>query len=168
MAARSQAAALEAWGTRQNLFAEGKAAVTDDADAIAAAMAHAGIPLRRAVGSRDPFSLAPGLPDVPDDPRRKTPALKVVARTREPPADRARDVAPKPRPPDRSALNAAQARLAAINAQRLDEVARLAERRAALDTEDAAARRRWIAERKAAQAAVAQAQRAFRAAGGEP
>lgn len=168
VAARSQAAALEAWGTRQNLFAEGKAAVTDDADAIAAAMAHAGIPLRRAVGSRDPFSLAPGLPDVPDAPRRKTPALKGGGRTREPPADRARDVAPKPRPPDRSALTAAQARLAAINAQRLDEVARLAERRAALDAEDAVARRRWIAERKAAQAAVAQAQRAFRAAGGEP
>ncbi len=37
VAASSQAAALRAWGTRQNLFASGDAALTTEASAVAAA-----------------------------------------------------------------------------------------------------------------------------------
>lgn len=160
VAARSQAAALKAWGTRQNLFAEGRAKVSDDADAIAAALAHPEIPLRRAVGSKEPFSLEPGLPQVPDAPRRKTPDLRVVK------TERAPTPAPKP-PADRSALNAAEKVLTAINSRRLDEEAALAERRAALEADEIASRQRWIADRKAAEAAAEKARRAYRAAGGE-
>lgn len=159
VAARSQAAALAAWGTRQNLFAEGRATVTTDPEAIAAALAHPEVPLRRAVGSTDPFSLEPGLPDVPDPPRRPKPDLKVVKAA----------PAPKPKapPPDRSALEAAEKALTAINARRLDEEAALAKRRAALEAEETASRQRWIAERKSAEAALDKARRAYRAAGGE-
>jgi hypothetical protein len=159
VAARSQAAALEAWGTRQNLFAEGRAKVSDDLDAIAAALAHPGVPLRRAVGSKDPFSLEPGLPQVPDAPKRKKPDLKVVKTAPAP--------APKAPPPNRSDLIAAEKALTTINSRRLDEEAALAERRAALEADEIASRQRWIAERKAAEAALDKARRAYRAAGGE-
>ncbi len=159
VAARNQAAALEAWGTRQNLFAEGRAKVTDDPDAIAAALAHPEVPLRRAVGSKDAFSLEPGLPQVPDAPKRNTPDLKVVKTIPAP--------TPKAPPPDRSDLNAAEKALTAINSRRLDEEAALAERRAALEADEIASRQRWLAARKAAEATLEKARRAYRAAGGE-
>ena len=38
VAAPSQAAALRAWGTHQNLFADGQARVTDDPQAVEAAL----------------------------------------------------------------------------------------------------------------------------------
>ncbi|MDR6624517.1 hypothetical protein [Caulobacter segnis] len=159
VAARSQAAALAAWGTRQNLFAEGRAKVTDDPEAIAVALAHPEVPLRRAVGSKDPFSLEPGLPDVPEAPKRKAPDPKVVKAAPAP--------APKAPPPDRSKLAAAEKALTAINIRRLDEEAALAERRAALEADEIASRQRWIKDRKAAEAELEKARRAYRAAGGE-
>src|SRR5438045_1623573 len=55
VAAPSQAAALRAWGTHQNLFASGDARLTTDEGAVRAALAHPEIPLRRALGSNDPF-----------------------------------------------------------------------------------------------------------------
>ena len=161
VAARSQAAALAAWGTRQNLFAEGRATVTDDPDAIAAALAHPEVPLRRAVGSRDRFSLEPSLPDVPDPPKRRKPELKVATTGSSPPSK------PTARPPDRAALAAAEKTLTAINSRRLDEEAALAERRAALEADEAASRQRWTADRKTAEAVLEKARRAYRAAGGE-
>ena len=48
VAAPSQAAALRAWGTHQNLFADGQARVTDDPQAIEAALAYPETPLKRA------------------------------------------------------------------------------------------------------------------------
>ncbi|RYF99054.1 MAG: cell envelope biogenesis protein TolA, partial [Caulobacteraceae bacterium] len=59
VAAPSQAAALRAWGVRQNLFADGTARLTDDSQAVEAALAHPETPLRRAVGSSEPFALEP-------------------------------------------------------------------------------------------------------------
>nr|MBA3810869.1 cell envelope biogenesis protein TolA [Caulobacteraceae bacterium] len=59
VAAPSQAAALRAWGTHQNLFADGQARIANDAKAVAAARAHPETPLRRAVGSSDAFALEP-------------------------------------------------------------------------------------------------------------
>jgi hypothetical protein len=53
VAAPSQAAALRAWGTRQNLFASGDAKVVTDEAAVAAATAQPETPLRRAIGSTD-------------------------------------------------------------------------------------------------------------------
>lgn len=162
VAAPSQAKALEAWGIRQNLFAEGRASLTDDPDAIAAALAHPGVPLRRAVGSKAAFSLEPGLPEVPEAPKRKGPNLKLV-----PKAERPAQPAPAPPPPDRSALDAAEKALTAINARRIEEEAELARRREALEAEESASRQRWIKDRKAAEAQLDRARRAYRAAGGE-
>lgn len=159
VAAPNQAKALAAWGTRQNLFAEGRAIITDDAEAVAAAMAHPETPLRRAVGSKDPFSLDPGLPTVPDGPARKRPKLEVVAKA-EPPLS-------GPAAPDRSALSAAEKALAAIKRRRIEEERRLAHRREALEADEAAARQQWGKDLKAAEAKLEAARRAYRAEGGE-
>lgn len=161
VAASSQAAALAAWGTRQNLFAEGRAKVTDDPHAVAAALAHPEVPLRRAVGSNDPFSLDPGLPEAPTGPSLPKPRLKLVAKAATPPA-------PAPRPaPDRAALAAAEQRLTALNTERLAEEAAFQRRREAMEADALAARQRWAKARKAAQDDLAKAQRAYRAQGGE-
>jgi hypothetical protein len=78
VAAPSRAAALRAWGTRQDLFASGEARETADPAAIAAATAQPETPRRRAVGSTDPLALEPtSLPKVPDAPKKA--AAKPVA-----------------------------------------------------------------------------------------
>ena len=95
VAAASQAAALRAWGTKQNLFAGGGARLTDDPQAVAAALASPDVPLRRVVGTDNPFELEPrGLPEVPEAPKKwaedihpKTPP-RLVPRVRKPAADR--------------------------------------------------------------------------------
>jgi hypothetical protein len=49
VAAPSQTAALRAWGSHQNLFAEGLAKVTTESAAVEAALKHPETPLRRAI-----------------------------------------------------------------------------------------------------------------------
>src|SRR5215468_10575945 len=91
VAAPSKKAALEAWGSRQDLFHTGLAALAKDKEAISAALKHPGIVLKRLAGSREPFTVEPGLPRVkagpkkspaakpaPPEPRGKRPALKLV------------------------------------------------------------------------------------------
>jgi hypothetical protein len=156
VAAPSQAAALRAWGVQQNLFAEGQARVSDDPQATAAARAHPGTPLRRAVGTRGAFELNPdSLPDIPDAPRRK--ATRAVP---------SKPVPAKP-PADRSELDAAEAALRALDARRKREEARLRARQADLDQQVADRQAAYVAERKAAATAVAAHRQAYRRAGGE-
>jgi hypothetical protein len=157
VAAPSQAAALKAWGTRQNLFAEGQARVIDDPRTVAAALVHPGQPLRRAAGSSEPYGLEPGLPQVPKLARPKgAPAAKP-----------AKTPAPKPRPaPDRRALDKAEAQLKSVNDRRIAEEADIARRRDLLDAEDERARRNWSTARAAAERAVEQARAAYEQAGG--
>lgn len=159
VAAPNQAAALAAWGIRQNLFAEGRAEVSDDPAAVDAALAHPEIPLRRAIGSGDPFTLEPNLPQVPDTPKRPKPVLKVVPKAKAP--------EPKRPPADRSEVEASERQLTAINERRIEEEAEFQRRRDALEAEETASRRRWAAERKAAEAKLDKARRAYRAQGGE-
>lgn len=159
VAAPNQAAALAAWGIRQNLFAEGRARISEDPAAVEAALAQPEIPLRRAIGSQDPFGLEPNLPDVPDPPRRVQPSLKVVPK--------AKAAEPARPPADRSQVNAAEKQLTAINARRLEEEAEFQRRREALEAEETASRRRWAADRKSAEAQLDKARRAYRAEGGE-
>lgn len=84
IAAPSMKAALEAWGSRTNLFHQGFAKESDDPDTIAATMAKPGVVLRRAVGSNQPFSEDAELPtDLPFGKARKKPA-KTAAKRREP------------------------------------------------------------------------------------
>ncbi|NGM49313.1 hypothetical protein G5B46_06815 [Caulobacter sp. 602-2] len=157
VAAPNQAAALAAWGTRQNLFAEGAASLVTDATVVEAALAHPGTPLRRAVGSTRGYSLEPDLPEVPEAPRAK-PKLKVV--------EKAAPSAPRPKP-DRRALDKAEKVLARINQRRIDDEADIARRRTALEAEDEASKARWREDRRKAEKAVVAARRAFTDAGGE-
>lgn len=155
VAAPNQAAALAAWGVRQNLFAEGRARVSKDEANADAALANPGVPLRRAIGSLDAFSLEPALPRAPAAPG--PPRLKVVAEAKGP---------VKPRP-DRSALARAERALAAVNQRRAEEEADIRRRREALDAEDEASRGRWRQDRAKAEKGVVEARRAYEASGGE-
>jgi hypothetical protein len=156
IAAPSRAAALRAWGVHQDLFADGQARETTDAQAVEAALAHPDTPLRRAVGSSDPFALeSVGLPKVPDAPRKAAPA-KVKAKP-----------APAKPPADRSALDKAEAALRGLDEARKGEEADLRRRQTDLDAEIQAAQGAYVERRKAAAAAIEQARDAYRKAGGE-
>ena len=158
VAAPSQAAALRAWGMRQNLFAEGQARVATDEEAIKAALSHPEIPLQRAVGSKDAFTLAPtGLPTLPGAPRRPKGEGAGKPRSRPPPARPAAD---------RRALDAAEQALHALDADREREEADLRRRQEDLDAEIADSQEAYALSRKAASAALAKARQAYRAAGG--
>jgi hypothetical protein len=146
VAAPSQAAALRAWGVHQDLFASGDAKVTAEPDAVEAAMAHPGAPLKRPVGGKGAFRLDPDLPRAPE-------------------AKRGERAPPKP---DRAPLAAAEARLEHIEEAQARGEAEFFARREALEAEEAAARKRWAADCKQAQADVQRERRAFAKAGGHP
>jgi hypothetical protein len=157
VAAPSQAAALRAWGVHQNLFANGEARITKDEDAVRAALAHPETPLKRALGSNDPFGLEANLPEAPAA-KRRTPAARPSAKAR-----------PQPEPPppaDRSALDAAEAALLKLDQDRKHEEAALRRQQDALDERRAAAQADYVTGRKAATAAVLDARKAYRKAGG--
>lgn len=158
VAASSQAAALRAWGTHQNLFADGQAHVTTDEAAVKAALAHPETPLRRAVGSNDGFELNPtSLPKVPDGPKRpKTAASPAKAPTK---------ARPKP-PADRSRLDTSESALRTLDEDRKREEANLRLRQDELAAEIAAAQEAYVRRRRAASAAVVEARKAYRKAGG--
>jgi len=157
VAAPSQAAALRAWGVRQDLFASGDARLSTDADAISAATARPGTTLRRAVGSSDPFALEPAsLPKVPDAPRTKS--VK--------PAKKTAPAAPKRPRADRTRLNTAETALAGLDETRKREEAGFRREAVDLESRRAAAQGAYVEARKAAAAKVAQARTAYRKAGG--
>jgi hypothetical protein len=162
LAAPSQAAALKAWGTHRNLFATGHAKVATDEAAIAAALEHPGILLRRALGSNEPFAVEPtSLPKIPDLP-------KAVRAAATPSASKAKPKpAPAPRPPaDRSRLNAAEAALGQLDDERKREEADLRRKQEELDAKRTAAQQDYVEARKKATTAVVAARDAYRKAGG--
>jgi hypothetical protein len=157
VAAASQAAALRAWGTHQNLFASGEATVTTDKSAVAAAIAHPETPLRRAVGTREAFVLEPtGLPSVPDAPKKV--ASKPKPKTKSP--------SPIKPPADRSKLDAAEAALRALDQRRKGEEADFAKQEQDLLARREAAQSAYVKSRKAASAQVVEARTAYRKVGG--
>jgi hypothetical protein len=157
VAAPSQAAALRAWGTHQNLFASGEATVTTDEAAIAAAIAHPETPLRRAIGSKDAFALEPtSLPQVPDAPKKA--AVKPAAKTK--PAAPTRPAA------DRSSLSAAEKALGELDDARKREEADFRRQEEDLEARRAAAQSAYVEARKFATAKVVDARTAYREAGG--
>jgi colicin import membrane protein len=85
IAAPSMKAALEAWGTKTNLFHQGVAKEVDDPDVIAATMRKPGVILKRPIGSNGPFKEHADLPtDLPTTEVRKGRTAKRPAK-REPP-----------------------------------------------------------------------------------
>jgi hypothetical protein len=158
VAAPSQAAALRAWGSHQNLFAEGLAKVTTDAAAVEAAVKHPETPLRRAIGSNDAFELeAASLPKVPR--AEKT-------RVGEETSDPARKSKPVPPPPDRSALDNAERELDRLETQRRREEDRFGRRWDELHREQEEARQKYANAKDAADQAVKASRKAYRRAGG--
>lgn len=157
VAVPSQPAALKAWGLRQDLFASGHAKVAEDPQAIAAALEHPDIPLKRAVGSGDPFELEA-------TPKAKAPPPSGIDRPRK---ARAKAAKPPPKPPaDRGPLDAAQSALEALEAAWARDEAALIRRREELEAEITEARAAHADARKAARAAIAEARSAYRKAGG--
>ena len=85
VAAPSMKAALEAWGSRSNLFQHGFAKVSEDPKIVAATMAHPGVVLRRPVGSDGAFSEHAELPtNLPASKAKQAPAKRSAKRP-EPP-----------------------------------------------------------------------------------
>lgn len=159
VAASSQAAALRAWGVHQNLFSTGLAKVTEDSQAVEAARAHPGIPLKRAAGSSDPFVLEPAhLPAAPEGPKQRTRKDKVRSSPPSTPAEP---------PPDRSLVDAAEAELRKLEESYARQEADLRRRQDELEAERAAAHAAYFADRKAATAAVVSARQKYREAGGK-
>jgi hypothetical protein len=158
VAAPSRAAALRAWGIRQDLFASGEAKETTDAAAIAAATAQPETPLRRAVGSTDPFALEPtSLPKVPDAPKKA--AAKPLAKSK--------PAAPAKPPANRSKLDAAEKALRALDERRKAEEADLRREEDELEARREASQAAYVEARKAAAGKVVDARSEYRKAGGE-
>lgn len=154
VAAPSQKAALAAWGTHQDLFGAGMAAITDDAAAVKAATAQPGVVLKRPAGGKGAFEAdGAALPKVPPAPKKPKGAKA------KPPA--------KPKPADRTALTEAERALKAVEDQHAREQAALDQARRELDTRAFDLERAHRARLKAAEGAVDKARRAYEAAGGE-
>lgn len=155
VAAPSRKAALDAWGVRQDLFKEGLAAETDE-PAAKLALEHPGVVLRRMAGSAAPYAEAAEVDAsaLPPSPGKGRPP-------------KARSAPPPPKPPDRSALDAAEQALAAAEADLKASLADLDTRRRALDEEETTLRRYHDRRRGELDAAVRKAAAAYRQAGGE-
>ena len=159
VAAQNQAAALRAWGMHQNLFANGGAWIATDEEAIKVALAHPQTPLRRAVGTKNPFDLNPVLPKAAGRPRRPVRIAKAGSGELKP--------KPTPKPADRSALDATEAALREVeeNWQTQEESYQI--RRAALDEEETDAKRRYDQARSRAERTARAKRQAFIRAGGQ-
>ena len=93
IAAPSMKAALEAWGSKNNLFHQGFAKESQDPTITAATMATPGVVLRRTVGSNDTFSRNAALPqDFGSVPVKQT-TRKEPAAAKEPQARKLGDKA---------------------------------------------------------------------------
>ncbi len=74
IAAPSMKAALEAWGSKSNLFHQGFAKETDEPAIVEATMEKPGIVLKRPIGSNEPFKETAELPTDISDRARTRPA----------------------------------------------------------------------------------------------
>jgi colicin import membrane protein len=81
VAVPSMKAALEIWGADSNLFHQGFAKESDDADVVAATKAHPGTVLRRPVGTTGPFKETSELPSDLSSPTKRKPAKSVKPAT---------------------------------------------------------------------------------------
>ena len=135
VAAPSQKAALEAWGTRPGEFAKGFAKVTNDPVAVESALAHPGVVLRRPFGSSGRFKRDA-------DP---VPAPKISPRQKQEARERRKKAAMAERRAAEKGLREAEAEAARTRAEIRKREAEFAAERAAVEKE---ARRR-VARAKA-------------------
>ena len=178
VAAPSQKAALEAWGSDANLFARGAAEQVTDADLMREPLAHPGKVIRRPRGTAAEHLAA--LPR--DKPRSSGPKVERKASTqssrtrgRPPNGIRSRPNAPtgskapaktshhKPRP-SRKRLDAAEQALTGAHAAREAAIAEIRRRERALQAERRALERRHDAQIAKKEAMVAEAKEDYRVA----
>jgi len=133
VATSSRAKALAAWGVRQDVFKEGQAHESDDPELVAAATARPGEVLRRPAGSRETLA-------------------------------RLRPAKPPPKGPSKAALKKVadlETRLAALDADHRQAMARLADQRAQLERRAAALEADHAAQRESLEAALSAARQAL-------
>lgn len=136
VAAPSQKAALEAWGSDSNLFALGAAERVENSELMGEALAHPGAVIRRPRGTMAEHIAA--LPKARASPRAR-PKLDIeeedAQRVRKGArAAKAKAPSPKPKPrPDRAPVDRAEAALADAETRHEEERAALAKRQAELD-----------------------------------
>lgn len=146
VAAPSQKAALEAWGSDTNLFASGAAERVEDPELTSEPLANPGKVIRRVRGT-----LAEHMAALPkDSPRRAAKSDGTRPLAQEKPDRPARKAKPKPRP-DRSPLDRAEAELAEAEARHRDARAALERRQAELDRERRKLETEQARERRALQ-----------------
>lgn len=139
VAAPSQKAALEAWGSDHDLFARGVAERVEDPELTREPLAHPGTVIRRLRGTT-----AEQIAALPKDPPRRARAAPEVEKP-----SRAPKARPKPKPkPDRTPLRDAEQALADAQARHAEEQEALARREAELARE-----RRTLEKRQAAEQA---------------
>ncbi len=143
VAVPSQAAALGAWGIRQNLFAEGMAKVAVDKAVVAAALAKPGVVLKRPLGTTGAYAEEAPLPKV------KAAKAKPKARV---------DAAA------RKAAAAAKEELERAEQEHADAQQMLETEQAKIAAKLKAEERAWIARRRALEQTGNRARRALRKA----
>jgi hypothetical protein len=165
VAAPSQKAALEAWGSEHDLFARGVAEVVTDAALTKEPLAHPGEVIKRLRGTTAEQIAA--LP--PDRPRK--PSKREEPEKAEPsPPKKRQSAKPKPAPrPARTALDDAERALAEAEARHraeaktiAEEEAALARRRRKLEKDQEVERARLERERDRAEADYQRAMRKWR------
>jgi len=152
VAAPNQRAALDAFGVHQDLFAQGLAKATADEEAIEAASARPGEPLRRLKGSTSGFQ-----PVANGGVAGWTKAADAVSKGR-----------PKLKAPSRAQLDRAQAALSDLEGEAKSVRSQLAAERRALEAVQAQTSAALDERLAKAQATVEEARAAFRQAGGKP
>jgi hypothetical protein len=178
VAVPSMKAALEAWGSKNNLFHEGFAKVSNDPAVVKATMAKPGIVLRRPVGTDAPFTEHASLPrnfanvvegpgkhrastskphPTPVDEKTAPAAAALYEREqkqREREARREEAAREKERERRERAIVAAEAALEAATAAHKTKVADLEKRRAALERTLKAEDERWTEEKERLEVAL--------------
>ncbi len=160
VAAPSQKAAIEAWGTGKDVFARGEAEIVTDPALTAEPLANPGQIIKRLRATAAEQIAALG---AEDEPVRAAGKGKAKVRPAKPASK------PKPRP-SRAALEEAEVALAQAEARQAEALRAIAEREAALERERKALekkqreeRERLEARRQKAEAAYEEAMRRWRA-----
>lgn len=175
VAAPSMKAALEAWGSKSNLFHQGFAREVDDPAVIEATMAKPGVVLKRPIGSNGPFRETAELPaDLPVDSDRRKPAKpraagrasrkeidqksarKAAEAFEREEKERRKDEAARQRERNRrqEAVVRAQAALDAAEREHAGRARAIADERDALDMRAQAEDARWRAQKSKLEAAL--------------
>jgi hypothetical protein len=163
VAAASQKAAIEAWGSDKDVFARGMAEQVDDPALMEEPLARPGEVVKRLRGTAAEQMAALGNEPEPARPARgkkaAAPPQKPVRAPRP-----AKPPPPKPARPSRAALDAAEAALAEAEARHAEALRAIEDRQAALDRERAALTAKREAERERLEARQAKAETAYQEA----